>query len=161
MIRMIIVTCHQHALALAFPPVFACGVHESASSPLFVLCRLLTFYELQYAGMKFRTERRSIQGHQVFAVQKLHYEQWVDWVYISQSTIPGAGRGVFAACDFEDGEFIGRYLGRVLGFKVDFIDAVLKVHARLHNGLKSQIPNLYNGWCSHSWKSSAILNRCE
>ena len=82
--------------------------------------------------MKFRTERRSIQGLEVFAVRKLHCGEWVDWVYICQSCIPGAGRGVFAARDFEDSEFIGRYLGRVLGFRVDFTDAVLKVHARLH-----------------------------
>ena len=84
---------------------------------------------VQYAGMKFRTENRSIRGHQVFAVQKLHFNVWVDWVYVGQSTIPDGGRGIFAARNFKDGEFIGRYLGRVLGFRTDFTDAVMKVQA--------------------------------
>ena len=83
----------------------------------------------QYAGTKFRTERRSIQGAQAFAVQKLHCGEWVDWVYNSQSTIPGVGRGIFAARHFEEREFIGWYLGKVLGLKTDFTEAVLKVQA--------------------------------
>ncbi|KAK9793481.1 hypothetical protein WJX73_009917 [Symbiochloris irregularis] len=81
-----------------------------------------------YAGMKFRTEGRSSRDGQVFAVQKLHCGVWVDWVYIGQSSILGAGRGIFAARPFEQGDFIGRYLGRVLGFKADFTDAVLKAY---------------------------------
>lgn len=65
-------------------------------------------------------------------VQKLHFGEWVDWVYITQSTIPGAGRGIFAARNFQAGEFIGRYLGRLLGLNAELTDAVLKVRAPVH-----------------------------
>ncbi|KAK9797043.1 hypothetical protein WJX73_004768 [Symbiochloris irregularis] len=72
-------------------------------------------FHAPYAGMKFKAEGRSKQGHRVFMVQKLHCGAWVDWVYISQSTIAGDGRGIFAARNFVDGEYIGRCLGRLLG----------------------------------------------
>ena len=84
----------------------------------------------QYAGMKFKTEGRSIQGRRVSVVQKLHFGAWVDWVYISQSTIAGGGRGIFAARDFVDGEYIERYLGRLLGLRAEFTEAVLKVQTQ-------------------------------
>ncbi|KAK9791385.1 hypothetical protein WJX73_009569 [Symbiochloris irregularis] len=82
----------------------------------------------EYAGMKFRTKPHTIAHMEGFMVQKLHNDEWVDWVMVAQSTIPGAGRGIFAARDFEALEFIGRYLGKVLGLRADFTDAVLKAH---------------------------------
>lgn len=82
---------------------------------------------MQFTGMKFRTQPHTIQGQEGFLVQKLHHDEWVDWIIIAQSTIAGAGRGVFAARDFEALEFIGRYLGKILGLRSDFTDIVLKV----------------------------------
>ena len=41
------------------------------------------------------------------------------------------GGGSLLLATLRVGEFIGRYLGRVLGFRVDFTYAVLKVHAQL------------------------------
>ena len=73
--------------------------------------------------MTFKTECRAIKGRRAFAVQKLHHGEWVDWVYIGQSTISGGGQGISAACNFATGEFIGRYLGRVLDLKTTFTDA--------------------------------------
>ena len=40
---------------------------------------------------------------------------WVLWLLVRDSTIPGAGKGLFAAKPFKKGEFIGRYVGKVLG----------------------------------------------
>lgn len=82
---------------------------------------------MQYAGMSFSAHAACIGDVDVFKVQKLHHSEWVDWVIVAQSSVEGAGRGVFAARAFRRWEFIGRYLGFVLGFRADFTDAVLKV----------------------------------
>lgn len=37
---------------------------------------------------------------------------WVDWVYIAQSTLPKAGRGLFAARRFRKGDVVGAYWGQ-------------------------------------------------
>ena len=83
--------------------------------------------------MKFKTEQRTIQGRQVFLVQKMHHSEWLDWVYISRSSIPEAGCGLFAAREFRKGERIGRYLGKLLGRKESFTDEVLKVKREATN----------------------------
>lgn len=132
----------------------------------------------QYAGMKFKTEGRSIQGHRVFVVEKLHFGAWVDWVYISQSTIAGVGRGIFAARNFEDGEYIGRYLGRLLGLRAEFTDAVLKVKPpqqtrflnqlvclcirKLPQGKQVQAPALEQdkGICCWNWCNTSLVQSC-
>ena len=66
-----------------------------------------------------------------FMVQKLHHGDWFDWVIIAQSAIPGIGRGIFAAYPFVEWDSIGRYLGKVLGLRTDFTDAVLDVCSRM------------------------------
>ena len=86
---------------------------------------------VQYAGMKFRTHAQTIGQLDCFVVQKMHHGEWVDWVIVAQSTIAGAGRGIFAACIFDEWDFIGRYVGKVLGLRMDITDAVLRVSAPL------------------------------
>lgn len=48
----------------------------------FALAHCVCNLMVQYAGMKSRTERRSIQGREVHAAQKMLCGEWVDRTYI-------------------------------------------------------------------------------
>lgn len=52
---------------------------------------------------------------------------WVPWVLVRPSTIPGAGKGLFAAQPFPAGTCIGRFVGKILGRAADAAD-----DARVH-----------------------------
>ena len=81
----------------------------------------------QYAGMEFQTVHKEIGGESLFAVQKLHKDEWTDWVYIGTSTIPEADLGIFAARAFKKHEYVGRYVGRIVGPREIVTDKVLEV----------------------------------
>ena len=40
--------------------------------------------------------------------------EWEHWFTVKQSQIPGAGKGLFAARHFRDGDTLGRYDGTVI-----------------------------------------------
>ncbi|KAK9803828.1 hypothetical protein WJX73_004590 [Symbiochloris irregularis] len=73
-----------------------------------------------YGGMQFRTSTHFVEvdGLQFRVVDKRCGPdgKWKAWVYIGESSCPGAGIGVYAAmCEgFDIGDLLGYYLGRLL-----------------------------------------------